>query len=213
MSTGRHSPRFAFVLASVVLTACGGAGGAGASAPSASSPIRDGSCPHDAFCFNVFTGAPGPLGPGRVMLLWTPPEQKGDRDRDVVDLGGLTGQERSFVVWRKDIPPPKRVGGYGVTWGYVFVVPPGVDPRAGSLKSAMGVAQMMFTDAKPVATQLPFASVYPNGLAPGIAGYRTAPVGGSTHDKFFLAPPGAAFDLVVCPTTQPTCRLPAPNPD
>jgi hypothetical protein len=71
---------------------------------------------------------------------------------------------------------------------------------------------MMLTAALPMAAQLPMRETYPAGLAPGIAGYRMAKVGGSGHDKFFLAPSGSVFDLVMCPVVAPRCTLQAPNP-
>lgn len=197
------------ILIATVVAAAGCAGGA-ASTPSTSS-IAAGACPRDGFCFNVLAGGPGPLGPSRLILMWSAPDHKSDSAPDLVELGNLTGQERSVFVPRSAIRPPARSGELGVTWGYVFAVSP--NAPATSTKNAVGIAQMMLTDAKSLATQLPLGEMYPAGLAPGIAGYRMVKVAGRSHDKFFLAPPGAVFDLVVCPVVQPQCRLPAPNPN
>jgi hypothetical protein len=185
----------------------------GASAPSPTTPIAQGSCPEDAVCFNVVSGAPGALGPVRLLLMWVRPDHDDDPSPDVIELGSLAGQERSVSVRRSTLRPPTRIGAYGVTWGYLFAVPADANAATTSPKEAVGIAQMMFTDAKPEVTQLPVNKTYPAGLAPGIAAYRMARVEGGSHDKFFLAPTGAVFDLVICPAVQPRCRLRAPNPN
>jgi hypothetical protein len=201
-----------YVVRILVVAFTGFLAGCGEATPRATSPVTQGSCPHDSICFNVLTGAPGPLGPVRLYVLWAAPDRKHDSP-DVVEVASLSGQERSVVVPISAIRRPARVGAYGVTWGYVFALPANVDVASGpSPKEAVGIAQMMLTDALPLATQLPLRETYPNGLAPGIAGYRMAQVNGSGHDKFFLAPPGSVFDLVICPTVAPKCQLPAPNP-
>lgn len=190
--------------------ACGAGGGA---APTPTAPIAQGRCPGDAFCFNVLAGAPGPLGAVHVRLIWVRPDEKHESTPDVVELGTLTGRERSFAVPRSMLRPPRQIGSYGVTWGYVIAAPANAGGAPSSPKDAVGIAQMMFTHAIPEVTALSFNDLYPAGLAPGIAAYRMARVEGRTHEKFFLAPNGAVFDLLLCPTTQPKCRLPAPNPN
>ena len=187
-----------------------GLGCGGGSAPSTVAPVAQGGCPSDGFCFNVFPGAPGPLGAVRLRVLWVRPDAEHDSS-DIVEVGTLTGQERSFFVRRSTLRPPAKMGAYGVNWGYFFAVP--ANAGATSVKEAVGIAQMMFTHAMPEATSLPLSGPYPAGIAPGIAGYRMATVGGSGHDKFFLAPSGTVFDFVVCPIVQPKCNLPAPNPN
>lgn len=186
-------------------------GCAGASPTSVNAPIAQGSCPQDSVCFNIYTAMPGPVGPSRFVLLWVRPEAEGDKPLDIVELAALTGHERALVIKRSNIRPPSRIGAYGVTWGYAYTIPQSAPPDS-SPKSAVGIAQMMFTDAKPVVFQFPPNATYPGGFTPGVGTYRMNNQG-QGHDKFFQAGPGNVFDLVVCPLTVPNCQLPAPNPN
>jgi len=194
----------------MALVAAGG-GCAGSSSPAPTHPITQGTCPADSVCWNIFTAMPGPVAPSRLLLAWVSPDEKGGTD--VVELAQLGGREQSVVVKRSQIRPPSRPGSMGVSWGYVYAVPR--DASKSSPKDAMGIAQMMFSDALPeVVARFPAGknSIYPNGLAPGIGTYRMNNQG-QGHDKFFLAGPGTVFDFVVCPLTVPNCQLPAPNPN
>lgn len=181
--------------------------GCGGEQPSPAAPIAQGRCPADAFCFNVSAGAPGPLGAVRILTLWSAPDDKSSPTPDLVELAQLTGSEHSVVIPRSRLRPPARMGVYGVTWGYVFAVPVNAGPT--SPKQAVGIGQMMFTHAL---AAIPPNTTYPAGAAVGVEAYRMARGRGS-HDSFHLASAGTVFDLVICPTTQPKCDLPTPNPD
>jgi hypothetical protein len=202
----------------VVSVAMTGGGGCISSSSSSSStgvnaPIAQGACPQDSVCFNIFTAMPGPVGPSRFVLLWVQPEAKGDQGpADLVELAALTGHERAIMIKRSNIRPPARIGAYGVTWGYAYTIPQNGPPGSTSPKSATGIAQMMFTDAKAeIVSHFPPNATYPAGFIPGVGTYRMNNQG-SGHDKFFQAGPGNVFDLVVCPLTVPNCQLPSPNP-
>jgi len=144
-----------------------------------------------------------------VYVLWTAPGDKGEPE--LVELAKLSGNERSLGVPLSAIAPPRVPSQWNMWWGYVFAAPLGTAPQP---KAAAGFAQMMLvhTDAAwPSQAQL-VSDRFPAGVAAGTAPYFMQRDGGR-FDKFVLARPGAVFDLVFCPVTEPGCQLPMPNPN
>lgn len=173
--------------------------------------IPPGKCAAGSVCFNIVPKAPGPIGPSRLVLFWTPPSDDTKVPPEIVPLATLNGNERAVVVPLSAVKPPQTTVLMGQAWGYVFAAPGAAPP---SPKNAIGVANMMFVHA--VGAQVQSQSQYirqkfPGGIAEGTAPYtmQRPPQG---HDNFLLAAPGSVFELGMCSQSAPSCELAAPNP-
>jgi hypothetical protein len=85
--------------------------------------------------------APGPIGPSRLVLMWTAPSDDARVPPEIVPLADLGGHEGTVVVPVSAIQPPRTTLMLGQAWGYVFASPPSSPPRP---KQAVGIASMMF---------------------------------------------------------------------
>jgi hypothetical protein len=203
----RETPRVFAALAAVAVlsAACGGASGPAAS--TATGTLLAGACPADSLCFNFVPGGPGQQPATRLLLFWTPPNER--EPPEVVTLANLSGSERSLVLPLSSIPPPRRVTEVGQVWGYVFALPAS-EPEANP-KRAVGVPHMMLVHVQNASFWAPhLRDKFPAGLVEGTAPYAMQP-GSGMFERFALAPSGTVFDFVVCPVNTP-CDLPFPNP-
>lgn len=170
-----------------------------------------GACPAGRACFTVVATGPGPLGAGRLVVMWVPPTDDVKVTPEVGYSAPLPAGARSTEIPLSAIRTPSFAGSFPQCWGYVFVVPVN-EPALPSPKRAVGVAQMMFVHARNAAAQAPYMKEkFPAGVAEGTAPYFMQKGQGS-HDNFLLAKPGAVFTLSLCPQTAPNCDLPSPNP-
>ncbi len=178
--------------------------------PPAGPPVASG-CAPGSVCFNIVPGAPGPLGPSRLVVYWTPPSDDEKVQPEVANLASLSGAERNVVLPLSAIPRPGRTIRMGQAWGYVFVVAAS-EPNPPRPKKAIGAPNMMFVHAVNAAAQAnALHAKFPGGIAEGTAAYFMDKSQG-VHDGFVLARSGSVFELRICPTNAPNCDVPFPNP-
>jgi hypothetical protein len=155
--------------------------------------------------------APGALGPGRLILFWTPPGDDDAIPPEVSTLANVNGTEGMIAIPLASVPRPTRTIRMGQAWGYVFFKPAS-DPTPNP-KNATGAPNMMFVHVVGAAAQQNvMRSKFPNGMVEGTAPYFTQKPSSGHFDNFVLASPGSVFDLRVCPPADGNCDAPFPNP-
>lgn len=222
--------RFA-VLSLLSLVGCVGGGGRSGRAYAAP-PLPPGAaqCSAAAVCLRVIPiQAAAPL-PGRLVVVWIP---VGDDDRTFLPElgydGPFFGNERTAVIPYAAIVPPRRLQQLpacldsrrpecermaGVATGYVMVLPNTGGPVNvyTASKSSTAVGRLIVGyGTQPIAPGGALSSVFPAGIAGGLAPYGLFKPPGRSHDQVVLAPQGTWFDLVSCTRVGSQCDLPYPN--
>ncbi len=198
----------AAVLCAFAVLSCAGRS---TTAPSSSAPIAAGRCPAGDLCLNVIPGSAAPLPAARLVVMWQSPFAEQAPLEPAFEMP-LSGRERSLSIPLSRVRPPTRLSPAAPqAWGYVVVVPPNATELTKS--NFLGVAYVMLVHSLPGTPHALFGGKFPNGLRDGTAVYAMVQPPHGRHDNFWLAPPGAVFDLVVCPPGAANCDPPWPNPN
>ncbi|MGE0323411.1 MAG: hypothetical protein AB7S68_13960, partial [Polyangiaceae bacterium] len=161
-------------------------------------------------CLNVFPGGGVPPGPSKLVVVWENPSNEGMLE-PAFEMQ-LSGRERSLSIPLARVRPPTSVSPIAPqAWGYIVVLPPNAPEFSKS--NFLGVAYVMLVYSVPGTPAGLFGGKFPNGLRDGTAVYAMVKPLQGRHDNFWLAPPGAVFDLVLCPPGAVNCDPPWPNPN
>ena len=184
------------------------------------------SCSSDMLCLRTVGTQPGPLMPGRLVVVWDPLSKREGPPEVAFDVP-FSGAERALAIpFAKIAPPRTRMPTMpcepsrgpacqrfvGIAVGYVLVLGDRngngrIDPDEIGKNALFGAARVIVGFAEePIA---PSPDLAPAGMAAGLAAY--APVRLGSFDKWQLVAPGTVFDLVVCAQGEPNCHPPVPN--